>query len=84
MAASQHLEKAGCAHAATDAHGHDDPAYATPVSLDQRMADHTRARHPIGVTDRNRTAIDIVPLGIDAESVSAIESLNGERLVELP
>ena len=47
----QHLEEAGCAHAPTHAHGHDDPAHAAPLTLDQRVTDHARARHPIGVTD---------------------------------
>ena len=59
-------------------------ASAASLALDQSVADHARARHPIGMADGDRTAIDIIPLGIDAEPVSAIESLNGERLVELP
>src|SRR5215472_9733018 len=83
-APSQHLEKTGRTHAATDAHGHHGPPDTAPLALDQRVADHARTRHPIWVADRDRAAVDIVPLGIDAEPVSAKESLNRECFVELP
>jgi len=83
IAESKHLEEPSGTHAAADAHGYDDPTHAAAFALDQRMANHARARHPIGVTDRDRAAIDIVPVGIDAEPVSALESLYGEGFIEL-
>src|SRR5580704_10582605 len=59
---SQHLEKTGGAHAAADAHGHDDVLDAAAFALDQRVPDQARARHAVGVADRDRAAIDIVAL----------------------
>src|SRR5437868_1059691 len=53
IADSKHLEEPGGAHAAADAHGYNEPTHAAPFALDQRMADHARARHPVGVTDRD-------------------------------
>src|SRR5271155_3000459 len=54
------------------------------LTLDQRVTDHARAGHPVRVTDGNGAAVDIVPLGSDAEPVAAVKSLHGEGLVELP
>src|SRR5258708_25527223 len=42
------------------------------------------AAHAMGVADGDRTAIDIVLAGIDAEAVAAIKRLHGEGFVELP
>ena len=56
---SQHLEQPGRAHAAADAHCDDDLARAAPLALDQRVADHARARHAVGMADRDRAAIDV-------------------------
>ena len=79
-----HLEQAGCAHAAADTHRDDNvPGAATPT-LDQGVADQTRARHPVRVADRDRPAVDIEDLIGDAELVTAVESLHGKRLVEFP
>ena len=36
------------------------------------------------MADRDRAAIDVVPGGIDAELVAAVQALAGEGLVELP
>src|SRR5262249_39322730 len=55
-----------------------------PFALDQSVSNHASTGHPIRVTDRNRTAIDVVPIRVDIEPVSAIESLDSERFVELP
>src|SRR6202030_1005254 len=81
---SQDLEEPGRAHAATDAHRDDNITNPAALTLDQRVTDHARAGHPVRVTDRNGAAVDIVPLGIDAEPVAAVQSLHGEGLVELP
>ena len=35
---------------------------AAPLALDQRMADHARAAHAIGMADRDRAAVDVEPL----------------------
>src|SRR5437879_9550252 len=55
----RHLEEAGGAHAAADAHRADDELGAAPFPLDQRVADHAGARHAIGVADRDRAAVHI-------------------------
>src|SRR6185369_3234751 len=47
-------------------------------------AGETRAGHPEGMADRDRAAIDVVLLGIDAKLVARVEALAGERFVELP
>src|SRR5947209_3717352 len=80
----QDLEEPGRAHAAADAHRDDDITNSAALTFDQRVTDHARAGHPVRMTNRNGAAVDIVTLGIDAEAVAAIESLNGEGLVELP
>ena len=48
------------------------------------MADEPRPAHAEGMADRDRAAIDVDLLGIDAERVAAIERLRGEGLVQLP
>src|SRR5579885_1894025 len=70
--------------AAGDAHRDHDMAHAAALTFDQRVSDHARARHAVGMADRNRTAIDIVTLGVDAEPVAAIKRLHGKRLVQFP
>ena len=48
------------------------------------MADQPRAGHAERMADRDRAAIDVVRVGIDAEVIAAIEALAGERLIEFP
>src|SRR5689334_8494082 len=61
------FEKAGGAHAAADAHGDDCVFRLAPAAFDQRVAGQARAGHAVGMADRDRTAIDVEFLGIDAE-----------------
>src|SRR6059058_778433 len=78
------LEQACAALAAADAHRDDAPLGLAPAAFLQDVAGETRTGHTEGVTDRDRAAVDIVLLGIDAELVAGIEALAGEGFVELP
>src|SRR5882762_10113588 len=78
----RHLEQPGGAHAAADAHRADDEAGATALSLDQRVPDHPRPRHAVGMADRDRAAIDVELVIGDTEPVAAIDHLAGERFVQ--
>src|SRR5205085_11501875 len=78
------LEQACAALAAADAHRDDAPLRLAPAAFLQDVAGETRAGHAERVADRDRAAVDIVLLGIDAELVAGIEALAGEGFVELP
>src|SRR5690606_40780610 len=65
--ASGHLEQARGALAAAHAHGHDHVLRAAPPALDQRVADQSRAADAVGMSDRDRAAVDVEPLVRDAE-----------------
>src|SRR6185295_6688754 len=78
------LEQARAALAAADAHRDHAPLGLAPAAFLQDVAGEARARHAEGMADRNRAAIDVVLLGIDAELVTRIEALAGEGFVELP
>src|SRR5579872_646887 len=78
------LEQAGGTHAAADAHRADDELGAAPLSFDQRVPDHPRPRHAIGMANRDRAAIDVQLVVRDAEPIAAIDDLAGEGLVQLP
>src|SRR6266436_10358339 len=78
------FEQPGSAHAATDAHGHHAVFGLAATSLDQKMSGQAGPGHAIGVADRDRTAIDIEFLGIDAQFVAAINHLDGIGLIQLP
>src|SRR5450631_823600 len=81
---SGHFEQSRCAHASADAHGcHHEPDAAT-LTLDQRMSGEARARHAVGMSDRDRAAIDVEAIVVDAQFVAAVDHLHRERLVELP
>ena len=84
LSKSQHLEQAGCAHAAADAHGDDDMLHAKPLTGEQRVADEALPGHAERVTDRDRAAIDIEPVVGDAEPIAAVDHLHREGFVELP
>src|SRR5207245_4096360 len=66
------------------AYRNDDLPSAARLALERRGPDGRRPGNSVGVADRDGAAIDIVPLGIDAEPVAAVESLHGKGLVELP
>src|ERR1700731_475221 len=78
------FERAGAALAAADAHRHDAPLRLAPAALLQDVACQPRAGHAEGVADRDRAAVDVVLLRVDAELVTRIQALAGERLVEFP
>src|SRR5215471_19444557 len=59
-------------------------ANAAPLALNQRVRRQPRTRHPVGMPDSDRAAIDVVTRGIDPEPIPAVEGLNGKGLVELP
>src|ERR1019366_212401 len=78
------LEQTGGTHAAADAHGDDSVFGLAAAALDQGVTGEARARHAVGMTDRNRAAVDIDLLRIDAQFVAAIEHLHREGLVQFP
>src|SRR5215813_2418635 len=78
------FEQAGGAHAATDAHGHHAVFGLAPAALDQEVAGQARSGHTIGMADRDRAAVDVELLRVDAELVAAIDHLHRIGLVELP
>src|SRR5262249_48724698 len=78
------LERAGATLAATDARRHHAPLGLAPAAFLQGVDGGPGAGHAEGMADRDRAAIDVVLLGIDAELVARIEALAGEGLVELP
>src|SRR5690606_7450417 len=80
----QHLEQAGGAHAAADAHRADHELGVAALALDQRVADVTRTGHALGMPDRECGTVDVQELVRDAEPVPAVDHLHGEGLVQLP
>src|SRR4051812_33570080 len=78
------LEQAGRAHTAADAHRGDDVFDAPSLSFDERVTHHASARHSEGMTDGDRTAVDVEALHRDAELVAAVHRLARESFVELP
>src|SRR5882757_8065178 len=84
MPSIHHLEQAGRAHAAADAHRHHDVLGLAAAALDQSMAGAARAGHAEGMADRDRAAVDVELVVGNAELVAAVEHLHGEGLVQLP
>src|SRR5437588_10367871 len=78
------FEQACAALAATDTHGDDAPLGLAPAPLLQDVAGEPRPGHAEGMTDRDRAAVDVVLLGIDAELVARIQTLAGESFVQFP
>src|SRR5689334_24078628 len=78
------LEQARAALAAADAHRDDAPLGLAPAAFLQDVTGEARAGHAEGMADRDRAAIDVVFLRIDAELVARIEALAGEGFIELP
>src|SRR2546422_2695835 len=77
------FDEPGSPHPAADAHRDEPVARLPSTQLVQDGPDQARAAHPIGVTDRDRAAIRIEPLGVDPEAVAAVDRLGGERLIQL-
>src|SRR6185369_12928931 len=63
------LEQARAALAAADAHRDDAPLGLAPAAFLQDVAGETRAGHAEGMADRDRAAVDVVLLRIDAQLV---------------
>src|SRR4051812_31252216 len=80
----QHLKKPRRAHAASDAHGDDRIFRLAAAAFDQSVAGETRARHAVGMPHRDRAAVDVDLVGVDAELVAAIQHLHREGFVQLP
>src|SRR6267154_37708 len=78
------FKKARGAHAATHAHRDNGVFRLAPATLDQGVAGQARSGHAVGMTDRDRAAIDVELFRIDAELVAAIDHLHRERLVQFP
>src|SRR6266478_2404233 len=78
------FEQPRSAHAATDAHGHHAVFGLAATSLDQKMSGQAGPGHAVGMADRDRTAVDVEFLGIDAQFVAAINHLDGIGLIQLP
>src|SRR5690606_6257636 len=83
-ARSEDFEQPGGAHAAADAPRDDDGLRVAPLAVHQDVAGQAGAGHAERVADRDRAAVDVVDVGIDAEGVAAVEALAREGLVELP
>src|ERR1700677_3495787 len=81
---SGELEQAGGAHAAPDAHRHDDVFDVAALAFQQRVHRHPGTAEPIRVSDRDRAAVNVQALVGDAERVPAVDGLHGEGFVELP
>src|SRR2546422_2613777 len=77
------LEQPGRAHPAADPHGDDPPALLPPAQLVEQRPGHARAGHSVRMPDRDRAAVRVEPLGVDAEAVAAVDDLRGEGLVQL-
>src|ERR1700693_2221163 len=84
ISSSKYLEQPGRAHSAAHAHRHDGVAHAAAPALEQRVTDEPRPGHAVRMPDGNPAAIDVQALGIDAETLLAVDHLDGEGLVELP
>src|SRR6185295_14444158 len=81
---SDDLEQPRGAHAAADAHGDHHVLRAAAPALDQRVAGEARARHAVGMAERDRAAVHVQLVVRDADAVAAIDHLDGEGLVQLP
>jgi hypothetical protein len=72
------------AHAAADTHGCHYIFYTAPPPLKQNVPNLSRARHAVGVANRNGAAIHVVDFGIDPKMVAAIQNLASKGFVKLP
>src|SRR5262249_47487224 len=78
------FEQTGRAHTATDAHGDDHVLDAAATAFDQGMTDHACTRHAEGVTDSDRTAVDVEAILRNAQLIAAVQNLTGKGFVEFP
>ena len=68
----------------TNAHGDHDIFYTPTLTLKQGVSNHAGAAHAIGMTHRNRTAIHIQFIVVDAQLIATVEHLHSKRLIQLP
>src|SRR5712691_4651764 len=78
------LEEPRGALAAADTHGHDAVARLRVQHLVGDRAHHARAGHAERVADRDRAAVPVELLWVEAEPVATVDDLRGEGLVQLP
>src|SRR3989442_6096275 len=78
------LEEPRGALAAANAHGHDAVARLRVQHLVGDRAHHAPAGHAERVADRDRAAVPVELLRVEAEPVATVDDLRGEGLVQLP
>src|SRR5438093_3346663 len=78
------FEQASSTHATANTHRNNSILGLTPAALDQGMAGHPRSGHAVGMTDCDRSAIDVKLFRVNPELVAAIDHLHRKRLIQLP
>src|SRR5262249_47566683 len=78
------FEQSGHSLAAADAHSHDAVFGFAPPHLVSNRSDQPRSGHSERVADRDRAAVDVELLRINAQAVAAVDDLNGEGFVQFP
>src|SRR5579863_4109472 len=78
---SGHFEQPRRPLATADAHRDDHEPRATPLAFDQCMAREACAADAIGMSDRNRAAVDVQALVGNAEAIPAIQHLASECFI---
>src|SRR5262245_27415422 len=68
-ASGENFKQSGSAHAAADAHGHDDVLCAEPPAGNERMRREPLTAHAVRMPDRDRTAVDVQPLIGNTETI---------------
>src|SRR5882762_3643164 len=80
LPALNHLEQARGTHPAADAHGHHDVLCAPAPAFYERVTREARAGSPVRMANRDGSAVDVQPVVGDAQTIAAIDHLNGESL----
>lgn len=65
--------QAGCNHALTDAHGHNDVLGPTPFPFQEDVSNLARAGHAEGMSDGDAAAVDIHLGVVDTQHVGATQ-----------
>ena len=74
------FEQTRCAHAATNTHGDNTPFGFTACAFHEDCAGATRAGHAERMADRDRAAIDVLLLRVDAERYRGNRGTGWQRL----
>jgi hypothetical protein len=56
---SEYFKEPGSAHSAAHTHGDNDVFRSPAPTFDQRVTDHAGTRHPVWMTDGNRSPVDV-------------------------